>query len=69
MTPDRRLLQPYSMENRQAYLHRFLDNAEMTELFSDRHQRREMAVDLFETKWLKASATVTRRDGTRFFIN
>lgn len=69
MPPDRRLLQPFSMEDRQTYLRRFLADAEMTELFSDRHQRRALAVDLFESKWLKASATVTRRDGTRFFIN
>jgi hypothetical protein len=65
----RSLVQPFSMEDRAVYIARFAANAQMSELFNDANQRRQIAADLFNERWLDAQATVTRLDGTQFFID
>ena len=63
------LLQPQSMEDRARYLSRFESNASMRELFDDPNQRRQVAAEIFWARWEEASATVTKEDGTQFFID
>lgn len=67
--PDADILQPESMEDRARYLSRFESNGPMRDLFNDPAQRRQIAAQVFWDRWQEASATVTKEDGTQFFID
>ncbi len=68
-SPNAGLLQPNSMEDRARYLARFETNAVMRDIFDDKTQRLQVAAEIFWTRWEDASATVTKEDGTQFFID
>lgn len=57
------------MEDRTVFQKRFVAHAAMRELFPDAAQRIEMANSAFKSKWDEASVTVTKLDGTQFFID
>jgi hypothetical protein len=63
------LLQPYSMEELNKYLHRFDMDREMMNLIPDSNHRFITAKTIFEQRWKEAQVTVTRLDGARYFID
>jgi hypothetical protein len=62
-------VEPYSLEDKNAYLARFNKHPDMVEIIPTEEQRRAIALKVFRTRWLEACATVTRLDGTEFFID
>ncbi len=62
------LLQPYSMENKWAYVSRFVANRDMKDVFSNKLERIRAAEQIFAERWKKAIATVRATD-TEFFID
>lgn len=64
-----RSLRPFSMEEYSDYIDRFVSHPEMIELFPSKAHRIQMADFEFAEKWKDAQVTVTKLDGTRFFID
>lgn len=56
------------METKADYFKRFTNSKPMIELFPTVGQRFGMARQVFNTQWKEALVTVTRADGTMFFI-
>ena len=65
----RGVLLPYSMEPKADYFTRVERNAEMRELFPNPTERIRLARQAFLAKWQEAPVTVTKLDGTMFFID
>lgn len=63
------MLLPYSMEPKLSFLLRVNHNADMRELFPNPVERMKLAQQAFQLKWNEALVTVTKTDGTQFFID
>ncbi len=68
MINNQKLIYPLSMEDKERYINRFISNKNMIELYGDLNQRKQLAIDLFNEKWEKASVTVKKLNGEMFFI-
>ena len=66
---NRSLVQPYPMEDRAIYISRFAAHTEMSDLFPDQVQRRQMASEIFAQRWEDALVRVTYLDGVQVFID
>jgi len=65
--PD--LVRPYSMETHLEFSLRFGHSKAMIGLFPDIRQRTEIREQIWRARWVEATVTVTRLDGTQFFID
>lgn len=63
------VLLPYSMEPKSEYILRVNRNPDMRELFPNPIERIKLALEAFQLKWDEALVTVTKADGTQFFID
>lgn len=57
------------MEPKAAYITRINSNSDMRELFPNPIERVKLALEAFQLKWEEALVTVTKADGTQFFID
>ena len=63
------LLHPYSMEPKNVFIDRFFQDAGMKDLFPDPKRLAQMANQVFKERLLNAQVTVTKLDGSIFFID
>lgn len=63
------LVQPFSFETKVEYVDRFARHTDMAQLFPKLSQRFSMARQVFAARWKEALVTVSRVDGTQFFID
>ncbi len=63
------VIQPATLEERNDYLMRFESSAEMKATFPSLFERYEVASSLFKDRWDRATITIARADGSRFFVD